>query len=88
MMSAPPEPVSSPQTRESSRGISARRARSSQVCCRLDNNGTVTLDRFFAHFCGTASSGLGNPASVARLERIIDVTEFMSVLETRAQETA
>jgi hypothetical protein len=30
----------------------------------------------------------GDPASVARLERIIGVTEVMSAIELRAQETA
>jgi len=53
----------------------------------LDNNGTVTLHSFFARLRGTAGSGPGNPASVARLERVIDVTEFMSATELRAQET-
>jgi hypothetical protein len=54
----------------------------------LDNNGTVTLDSFFADFRGTAGGGPGNPLSIARLERIIDVTELMSAIELRAHETA
>ena len=47
----------------------------------------MTLHSFFARLRGTAGSGPGNPASVARLERVIDVTEFMSAIELRAQET-
>jgi len=54
----------------------------------LDNNGTVPLDSFFAHLRGTAGSGSGEPGFVARLEPTIDVTEFMSAIELRPQETA